>query len=616
MQHLGLNEFVTWSNIPVQYVETQLRIGGKTVTVLSQDLLIHGNNVRRIYNIDQPLVEVSVTVSLPELLRDISKGPATLDRLDERFHVFNDVAMELNIPEIREDMQKLLADCQLLVEQLPENEVANSIAKFGISWTTLYCAIEKHVMENTYDMVYFKICQLNQNKNLNLSEIISQCSNISIGSLALDFSLANQEFSKIEILRTPMEKMDCLISTVDILSTAVTFNSSAVLNGDMMISLLITCVARSKVLNLWSNLDYIKLFTFEKEIETGKTGYVISTFEAALQYLALNSDLLIENSKICKLIEEAIQKNDKNQLLRLFEKVKTSGHSDVFAHFVDGQGKTALGLATSLNNSEMVSLLIDFGMSVDQQDSRGNTPLHICAALNHHQIAQILLDSGCDILRVNKAGQTAFDSSISHDNQKLSDLILKRNPLLTQASKSSRILFLCKSVNMLGFLKTNFALDLETAYEKQTFVHYCAKNNYIDLLKAFFALLEPSSIPKIVNQSDANRKTPLHVAAENLNSELFELLLKAGGNQYYRDITGKTCTDIESMKHRDTLLDACLIQKYKTTGGRTAVNDAFARGHNLFEIRTLKGDELFACTRSLEEFEFFDSQVNFRLTSS
>jgi hypothetical protein len=85
----------------------------------------------------------------------------------------------LNIDEINQDVQKLLKDCHFYLESLPEKQVESCIKMYEITWDKLYFMVEQFVLEHSYDILFFKICQDNKQKDAVIGDIIETCKDAS-----------------------------------------------------------------------------------------------------------------------------------------------------------------------------------------------------------------------------------------------------------------------------------------------------------------------------------------------------------------------------------------------------------------------------------------------------
>lgn len=70
-----------------------------------------------------------------------------------------------------------------------------------------------------------------------------------------------------------------------------------IMNADTLVSMLLIVVIRSTVRHLNARLSYMRNFIFIDDVESGETGYALSTFEAVLMYLSNDSDALKRASR-------------------------------------------------------------------------------------------------------------------------------------------------------------------------------------------------------------------------------------------------------------------------------------------------------------------------------
>ncbi|OXU20487.1 hypothetical protein TSAR_003328, partial [Trichomalopsis sarcophagae] len=72
--------------------------------------------------------------------------------------------------------------------------------------------------------------------------------------------------------------------------------------------------------------------------------------------------------------------------------------SGVSPNNCDDQGRSPLHLASCRGYTEMVSLLLKYGANPNQRDSIGNTPLHLAAVTSKISVVTLLLMAGTDVL--------------------------------------------------------------------------------------------------------------------------------------------------------------------------------------------------------------------------
>ena len=233
------------------------------------------------------------------------EGLGVLQRMGERIQFFNDVAMEMNLQEIHEDIQHLLNDCFKLLQTLEESSLEPFMLLHGLNWDLVYQMVEQHVMEQTYDIVFFKIGHEHQSNDLELAQILLGCKHLSLSQLGVAFKYgmnlpgAITKIERMAMLRTPVEKLQALVKCIRLLSERGfrPTDSPMILSGDQLIPLLIFIVVHCNIVNFDTNLDYIKRFIFEKNSAVGEEGYAISSLEAVVDYIKTNQLELLRYSR-------------------------------------------------------------------------------------------------------------------------------------------------------------------------------------------------------------------------------------------------------------------------------------------------------------------------------
>ncbi|XP_069135097.1 ankyrin repeat domain-containing protein 27-like [Argopecten irradians] len=113
------------------------------------------------------------------------------------------------------------------------------------------------------------------------------------------------ELANVDGLKTPLEKLHCLKTTIDCITDTImshvidTHNSSVSLSpsqdiprltSDDLIPILVTVIAQSRCTHLASNMFYIETFHWSTEInDRDNLSYCMVTFKAAVQYM-INTD--------------------------------------------------------------------------------------------------------------------------------------------------------------------------------------------------------------------------------------------------------------------------------------------------------------------------------------
>ena len=80
---------------------------------------------------------------------------------------------------------------------------------------------------------------------------------------------------------------------------------------------------------------------------------------------------------------------------------------------LQGQGASALHIASIFGQLEIVELLIQAGVDLNQADREGSTPVHAAAFFCHEKILLSLLNAGAAPNQPDNKGTTPLDSVIS-----------------------------------------------------------------------------------------------------------------------------------------------------------------------------------------------------------
>ncbi|GJC99512.1 VPS9 domain protein [Colletotrichum higginsianum] len=125
------------------------------------------------------------------------------------------------------------------------------------------------------------------------------------------------------------EMLDLLLSTIKLVThltnssqaqTASSFEKPTLtVNADTLVSLLLFVVIRAQVRHLHARLIYIRHFIFIDDVDNGEMGYALSTFEAVLAYLVLDSAGLRKASRRNKALWDAACNGSLDDLKRIME---------------------------------------------------------------------------------------------------------------------------------------------------------------------------------------------------------------------------------------------------------------------------------------------------------
>lgn len=198
---------------------------------------------------------------------------------------------------------------------------------------------------------------------------------------------------------------------------------------------------------------------------------------------------------------------------------------------VDAYGNTALMLAASTGNADVVDELLTHGANVQSKDKYGQTALIFACSKGHYEVAKMLVDRKAGVNVTTSHGQTALMKVcyISHPHSGiLAEL------LLTHKAKP----------------------DLQTPEEGTTAAMVAAQHDHMELLEI---LAHYGANLDLRRKSDG--ATVLHLSAEKASFTMVANLVGLGADHQVKDAQGRTClevtprTDASSSSARMPLVD-------------------------------------------------------------
>eukprot|EP01083_Nonionella_stella_P043259 116727_1 len=234
-------------------------------------------------------------------------------------------------------------------------------------------------------------------------------------------------------------------------------------------------------------------------------------------------------------------------LLDHSDKMKKEGtkHGIVDINHVDDDGDSALHLAATNNNHQIIDALIQRNINTDLQNSRHETALHIACEEQHTQTVEILLKTGkanADILNV--LGKTPLMDAINERYTQGIELLLKYGANTNTQNEhdddnvSATALYYAikkKSKNTVSLLLDAGADPTFIDANGQTYLHVAAEEAQIETLKMLFETVSGSErmtkeeLIAFVNQKDTDGDTVLHIVSDQLecnSKDCVEFLLQ------------------------------------------------------------------------------------------
>lgn len=237
--------------------------------------------------------------------------------------------------------------------------------------------------------------------------------------------------------------------------------------------------------------------------------------------------LLIDKLIICEktsnyqiIYDNLIKKNDKT--------VK-SYKGNTFYHF--------LSMFTCEKSSEYVKFLKSYSLKINLRNDDGDTPLHLAIKNNNEKMIKCLIDCGSNVLKKNFDKLNSIQLSVKIDIS-TTYMIIEQIINLEKTSLKPSMLFLrdCKRYQESTKSET---LSLNT---KDKRINHSLENG-----NPYFLIKE------IKKGCDVNKKlkddsTYLHIATENYQLEIVQLLIELGSNVNVINSQGETALFIASDK--------------------------------------------------------------------
>ncbi|KAG0370765.1 hypothetical protein BC939DRAFT_462796 [Gamsiella multidivaricata] len=401
----------------------------------------------------------------------LQRFPGVSQRLEQLIMDFNDATMtKNNLDDIRTDVEHLLADSVNLLNQVDKAVLSALLDEYGATSESLDQLLENYIMNSTYDIVFFKITLQLKQQDWDLAEAIRELGNLDLGQVGLpdtpqhyqSLVSALNEFQSIGVLRTPEEKLSCLVQSIKVTST---------LSGgaDDLIPILLLTVLRSGISNLASNLYYMKNFVLFGDSSRGEYGYSLSTLEAVSRYILSHARQLSPLSTRNQEYWEKVCSGDLNGVKRMYaegsQPIETrlaspilprrpsatslESNSDIpidpmltntlsasSSHSRDAEGNNGVLLACKAQQVEVLRYLIqEQGNSVDVSNYEGRTPLMMAVDCGNIEITRTILRalSAKDKHAIDKQdvlGNTAMHVCVNKGNIEVLEELLNAGPNL------------------------------------------------------------------------------------------------------------------------------------------------------------------------------------------
>lgn len=211
--------------------------------------------------------------------------------------------------------------------------------------------IERYVTEQVHDAAVFPVlCNSRKLEDLELESRIHGMEHIDVAQVGLSIEDGRkgkalllkriergvEEFRRMGVAGSPQQMLEVLVQTQKVVTaTEAATNgqhldgkpgedpeksiSPMTMNADTLVSLLLVVVIRSQVRHLQARLAYMRSFIFIDDVDSGEMGYSLSTFEAVLSYLAMDSGQLRKASRRNKKLWQATKRGAISEVSAILE---------------------------------------------------------------------------------------------------------------------------------------------------------------------------------------------------------------------------------------------------------------------------------------------------------
>lgn len=296
--------------------------------------------------------------------------------------------------------------------------------------------IERYVAENVNHLLFPRLCTLKRPEDLELEAKIRKMEFIDISQLGIridgglkakhdlliQLGPAIEEFKKISNSLSPQEMLDLLLSTVKTVSQLTGPNGDAsaggtsektimTVNADTLVSLLLYVVIRSQVRHLQARFTYIRNFIFIDDVDSGELGYALSTFEAVLTYLLMDSSGLRRASRKNKALWDAAKNGNMEELRGIMEP-STSAVDDAPDSPEWPRSRRGSGTWSLLNGSSRRSSL---ALTTTERFSQGSDLSHVFPFQNNTE-----LNGDTPAFPIRRVKRVAMDTRSLSSNSEIS----------------------------------------------------------------------------------------------------------------------------------------------------------------------------------------------------
>ncbi|KAF6776729.1 hypothetical protein AHF37_03530 [Paragonimus kellicotti] len=199
----------------------------------------------------------------------------------------------------------------------------------------------------------------------------------------------------------------------------------------------------------------------------------------------------------------------------------------------NNDGVQPIHLAAEMNFVDGLKLLlVQSNIDVEAEDERGSTPIHYCCTVDSNECLQILLDHGANIYHKNAFGDSSIHVAMFQSATKCARLLFEceasrtcRDSLVTPTTTAGpRLLIEPPAPKSTGLLARLISKEKRTSS--------CSNLSIISGVSDYDPEL-------LINLTDCEGFTPLHMAVSSGNLELVKICLLQRADILAKDLTGQ-----------------------------------------------------------------------------
>ena len=223
----------------------------------------------------------------------------------------------------------------------------------------------------------------------------------------------------------------------------------------------------------------------------------------------------------------------------------------------DEYGNTALHVAASINDFDLINFLIYMGANTEIKNINGETPLHVAIKNNAVKSSEILAALDGNIFAKDGNGTTALELGIQKGNLFYDALITtKTGDLIDEEGRTIVHYFVqWKNIDALNLcIKKGIPVSVEDMYGKTPLDLCYEDSNDITSIQMAANLLLAGAVPQrgkfssfedaVITRNPSMRfddgQTPLHIATIQGQTGVVEYLISRGASTKAKDISGST----------------------------------------------------------------------------